>query len=133
TVSLQVDGATLATLTTGPYATSWNTLAWAAGWHSVSVKATDKAGNQRITTISAFVDNSSVTPTISAPTAGTLVGKTVTVAATTNNDAAVASLTFLDGAATIGTLAAPPWAIAWSPASSGAHSLTAKATDRQGR
>jgi len=132
-VSLQVDNTTLATFTTGPYTTSWNTLTWATGWHSVSVGATDKAGNQTLTTIFAFVDNSSVTPTVSAPTAGALVGKTVTVTATTTNDAAVASLSFFDGATAIGTVTAPPFTITWSPATSGTHSLTAKATDRQGR
>jgi subtilisin family serine protease len=131
TVGLQVDDTTLVTLTAGPYATSWNTVTWAPGWHSVSARATDKGANQTLATIFVFVDNS-VTPTISAPAAGSLVGKTVTLTATTNNDAAVASLTFLDGATSIGTVTAPPFTVTWNPASAGAHSLTARVTDQQG-
>jgi hypothetical protein len=132
TVSLVVDSTTLWTGTTSPPAVTWSTLAWADGWHTVALNAYDQAQNYGTTYINVNVQNS-VAPTVTSPAAGALVGAAVPLTATTTNNAAVANLTFYDGTTALGTATAPPFAITWNPATSGAHSLTVKATDLQGR
>jgi hypothetical protein len=133
TVGIEIDGIAIATLSTGPFVATWDTFGWSDGWHSVTSRATDKASNQTVSSVYVVVDNS-VTPTLTAPVAGALLGKAATtLVATTTNDAAVSNLTFLDGTAPIATVAAAPFTTNWSPATAGAHSLTAQVTDRQGR
>ena len=60
-------------------------------------------------------------------------GSSVTVAATaTDRDGTVARVDFFDGTAQIGTDTAAPFSVEWSPAETGAHAITALATDDKG-
>ncbi|HEY9405758.1 MAG TPA: Ig-like domain-containing protein [Pyrinomonadaceae bacterium] len=60
-------------------------------------------------------------------------GSSVTVAATaTDRDGAVARVDFFDGTTQIGTDTAAPFSVEWSPADTGAHAITALATDDKG-
>ena len=122
----------LGTVAAPPFNWSWNTYPVADGVHGLTIRATDKAGNIKDGYVTVTVDNA-VTPTLITPAPGALLGRVVAAAATTNNDAAVSALVFLDGATPIGTLTGAPFAVTWNPTVAGAHNLTARATDRQGR
>jgi glucose/arabinose dehydrogenase len=62
-------------------------------------------------------------------TQGTLSSITATAS---DPDGTVASVDFLDGATVIGTDNSSPYSVPWTPAATGAHSLTARATDNAG-
>ena len=64
-----------------------------------------------------------------APTAGSAV--TVNAIAT-DLDGSVARVDFYDGTAQIGTDAAAPFSVEWSPTATGTHAITALATDDKG-
>jgi glucose/arabinose dehydrogenase len=76
-------------------------------------------------------------PTISltAPTAGASLTQGVAASVTANAadaDGTVTKVEFFDGTALIGTDASSPWSITWTPATTGGHTLTTKATDDDG-
>jgi hypothetical protein len=132
TLAFIVDNQVVWSGTQPPFTTTWNSVTVADGAHTVAARATDLAGNTFFDNIAVFVNNT-VTPTLVAPAAGALVGRTVPVTATTNNDAAVASLAFYDGTTAFATVTAPPFSVTWSPSTAGSHTLTATVVDRQGR
>ena len=132
-VTVYIDDVPFWTGTAPPFATTWNTTETTDGWHSVAVRATDKALNSTLEVLGVYVDNTSIAVALSSPANGTLVGKNVPVTATTTNDAGVASIAFFDGATSIGSVTSPPFGLGWTPATAGLHTLTAKATDRLGR
>ncbi|HET9293076.1 MAG TPA: PQQ-dependent sugar dehydrogenase [Gemmatimonadales bacterium] len=75
------------------------------------------------------------TVSITAPSAGASLTKGVATAVAVgaaDADGTVAKVEFFDGAALIGTDNSSPWSVNWSPATTGTHSLTAKATDNDG-
>ena len=49
-----------------------------------------------------------------------------------DSDDTVAKVEFFDGATLLGEDTASPYSLSWTPASTGAHSLTARATDSRG-
>jgi len=68
--------------------------------------------------------------TAPAPGAGAVVNTPITVSATASDvDGTVTLVEFFDGAASIGNDATSPYSITWTPLTSGAHTLTARATD----
>ena len=72
------------------------------------------------------------TVTLAAPTTGT-TGVAVTLTATAaDSDGSVAKVEFFDAATLLGEDTSSPYSLVWTPASSGAHSLTARATDSNG-
>ncbi|HYH99051.1 Ig-like domain-containing protein [Hyalangium sp.] len=75
------------------------------------------------------------TVTLTAPSGNTLVRGTVSVAATAEDDLAVARVEFFADGMLIGTDTSAPYDVSWdtSGAADGAHSLTAKAYDTAGR
>jgi hypothetical protein len=123
----------LGAVTSPPFTIAWNTATAADGPHTITARARDRAGNTSEASVSALVDNHIAAVTLTSPTDGALVGNTVTCKATTSNDGAVASLTFLDGTTSIGTVTTPPFEVTWLPTLGGGHSLTVQAADRQGR
>ena len=62
-VQFLVDGNVVATDTTAPYSTSWNTATTANGSHAITVRATDAAGNA-VTSPAVPVTVNNVTPTV---------------------------------------------------------------------
>lgn len=85
------------------------------------------------------IDNSSGNQlpvvSIDAPSAGaTIVVGTVTdvTANATDADGTVSQVEFFDGATSLGVDNAAPYGLSWTPSVTGAHSLTAKATDDSG-
>ena len=123
--------------TTAPYSLSWNTTAVANGTHTLGAQATDPAGNSATASISVTVSNDTTPPSVSvtAPAPGAFVNGTVTVSASASDGGGVASVQFkLDGQ----NLGAPdttaPYSVSWNTGAvpSGAHTLSAQATDNAG-
>jgi len=72
------------------------------------------------------------TVTLGAPATGT-AGVAVTLTATAADpDDSVAKVEFFDGATLLGTDTSNPYSFSWTPATNGAHGLTARATDSHG-
>ena len=66
------------------------------------------------------------------PSAGTN-GVAITLAATASDaDGSVAKVEFFDGTTSLGEDATSPYSVAWTPTTTGAHSITARATDNAG-
>ncbi len=80
----------------------------------------------------AALANQAPSVTLAAP--GTVVqGATVTLTATAADvDDAVAQVEFFDGSTLLGADASSPYTLAWSPATGGPRTLTARATDSRG-
>jgi glucose/arabinose dehydrogenase len=79
--------------------------------------------------------NQPPTVSITAPTPGSssAVNTPVTVtAAAADVDGTVQQVQFFDGASSIGSDATSPYSITWTPTVTGAHTLTARATDNGG-
>src|SRR5207253_6108269 len=72
---------------------------------------------------------------LTAPSNNALVSGGVSVAATVTTDAAVTKVEFYDGTALLGSVTSAPYTLSWdtSAVADGAHSLTAKAYDNNGR
>ena len=71
------------------------------------------------------------TVTLAAAATGT-VGVAMPLAATVAGVGTVAKVEFFDGAALLGEDTASPYSLNWTPAGTGAHSVTARATDSHG-
>jgi len=73
--------------------------------------------------------NMAPTVTLGAPATGT-AGVAVTLTATAADpDDSVAKVEFFDGATLLGTDTSNPYSLSWTPATNGAHGLTARATE----
>ncbi|NOT62821.1 MAG: S8 family serine peptidase [Acidobacteria bacterium] len=138
-VSFSVDGVGLGTDTTAPYGFSWNTAAVANGPHTLTVTATDTAGNTANSLISVTVSNAVVdtTPPVvsfTTPiTGGGVSGVTSVQVAASDNVGVVSVSLSVDGALS-GTDTTAPYSFSWNTAAvtNGAHALTATATDAAG-
>jgi YD repeat-containing protein len=128
--------------TTAPFEITWNSASVANGTASVTVRATDDAGN--VTTsapVSLTVDNSAPpTGSLTAPASGATVSGPVTVSATASDDRGVASVAFLvDGVQVGAPVTASPYTIAWNTQDpltgfyNGSHTISAVVTDTSGQ
>ena len=138
-VQFKVDGAALnGELSSGPYATTWNTGSMKNGSHQVSAVVRDAAGNQSTSTISINVGNSDSTApqaAITAPANGATVSGMVAVSATATDNIGVAGVQFyVDGAALGQESTSAPFSTSWNAAAAapGTHQLSAVARDAAG-
>ena len=110
----------------------------ADGPHSIIARATDGSSNTSTSSAVSFMVNSNKAPTarISSPIANALVSGSTTISVVATDDKAVSRVDFLVDGVTVGTdtSSAGGWTFVWdtTKASSGRHSLTAKATDAAG-
>lgn len=140
-VEFLVDGVVKATDTTAPFTGSWNSTAVAGGAHTISVRATDDAGN--VTTsagVPVTVENSALpTTSVTAPANGATVSGTVNVTANASGGQPISRVEFLFDGLRYAEDAAAPYSASWSTldpnqtAYDGAHVLTTKAYDSAGR
>jgi subtilisin family serine protease len=91
-IQFSVDGKQVATSATSPFLFSWNTAGYANASHTITVSASDAAGNVGTASISVSVSNisngaSTLAVFIGSPVSGT------TIAASTNNVTITASVT----------------------------------------
>ncbi len=137
-VQFLLNGANLGTEDlTSPYSISWNTTTVSNGTYTLTARARDAAGN---TTTSAgvivTVNNDTQAPTISitAPSAGTILG-TINVSANASDNVGVVGVQFLLDGANLGSEdLSSPYSISWNTTtvSDGSHTLTARARDAAG-
>jgi hypothetical protein len=121
--------------TTAPYSLSWDTLAAAAGAHTLMAKAYDTLGNMGASTsLSVTVDNAPPSAALTAPAQGAQVRGTVQITATASDDQPVTRVEFYDGATLLGSDTTAPYSVSWdtSASANGAHTLTVKAYDTAG-
>jgi len=111
---------------------------WSDGGAATHTIATPTA-NQTFT--ATFIDTGPVTNqpptvTLTAPANGstTTVGSPITLTATASDgDGTIANVQFFDGATAIGSAdTTSPYSVSWTPSTTGAHTLTARATDNGG-
>jgi hypothetical protein len=69
---------------------------------------------------------------ITAPPSGAILRGTVSVNANASDNVAIAHVDFFDGSALIGSDSTAPYAVSWTTAGDGAHTLTATAYDTAG-
>jgi len=138
-VQFRLDGANLgAEDTTAPYSVPWNTILTSNGAHSLTAVARNLVGVQFTSdTVNVTVFNDTTPPSvaITSPSAGSIVARSITVAATASDNVAVAGVQFkLDGVDFGAEVAAAPYSIVWNTAtaSNGSHNWTATARDSSG-
>src|SRR5579863_7309920 len=141
-VQFQLDGANLGPAdVAAPYVYSWDSTKIANGPHSLSVIATDSAGNTATSaTIKVMVNNptkDTTPPTVSitAPANGAKVSGIVAVTANASDNVSVASVQFeIDGVNAGAADLAAPYAYSWDTSKSpnGPHTVKAVATDGAG-
>jgi hypothetical protein len=141
-VDFLVDGNVVNSDTTSAYSYQWDSSTVANGTHTIVAKAYDTIGNSTssspitVTTNNKGTDTTKPTVSLTAPAAGTTVtaGTAVTISATAADNVGVTKVEFYDGATLLNTDTASPYTYSWSTtgATSGAHSITAKAYDAAG-
>ena len=126
----------IGTVTAPPYSVTWSTST--VGSYNLTAKATDSAG--KVTTSPAVpvtvVANQAPTVSLSSPAPNQVLSApaTVTLTATaTDSDGTISKVEFYRGTTLIGTTATAPYTVTWSNAAGGSYSLTAKATDNNGK
>ena len=99
--------------------------------HTISTPAADTTYTATFTDLGPAT-NQPPTITLAAAATGT-VGTAMTLTATAADpDGTVAKVEFFDGGTLLNTDTASPFTFSWTPATAGAHSLTARATDNIG-
>ena len=108
-----------------------------AGVFTVSLTVQDDDGaTSTATTTATIVDPNLPVPTVSItqPSSGATVTGNVSIVATTSDDSRVIAVEFIADGISLGTDTTPAWSAIWdSTGNSGAHTLTAIATDTAGR
>lgn len=141
-MTLKIDGATVATSTSGSVSYSWNTSSLTAGSsHSITVTATDACGNVSPTATKSVTigstgcsDTAAPSATITAPTASSVTG-TVTVSATGSDNVGVTGMTLKIDGTTVASSTSGSVSYSWNTSSLAAgssHSITATSTDACG-
>lgn len=134
------DGSTLlGEDTTSPYSLSWTPTAASAGTRSLAARATDNLGSvgtsSQVSVIVNLPPNVNPTAALTAPANGAtlLTGTATNLTATASDaDGSVTSVAFYDGSTLLGTDTSAPYSFSWTPAATGSHALTARATDNRG-
>ena len=127
----------LGTATSEPYSIDWDTSKVAAGSHTLTVKATDIAGNVGTSNTVMVSINDQVNPTvaITSPINSQTVGGIVTIQPTVSDNVGIAKVEYtLDNSQLIGVATGSPYSVQWNTAqvSTGSHTITATATDYAG-
>jgi hypothetical protein len=137
-VEFSVDGTSIGVDTNGAdgWSAAWNTTETADGARTLTATATDTAGQTQSDSNGVTVDNTSPSVFVSSPGAGALVSGTISVAATADDNQAVAAVEFFVDGTSLGTdtSAAGGWSVTWDTTTvpDGAHNLTATARDAAG-
>ncbi len=123
TYSWAPGGATTAQITVSPAVTTTYTVTASTTCNSASDGA--------IVTVSGPPDTTAPTTSITAPTAGSTVSGTTTVAANAADDVGVTRVEFYAGASLIGSDTTSPYSVSWNTTAvaNGAYTLTSKAFD----
>lgn len=136
-VRFYVGGTLVATDTTAPYSTAWNSTSVSNGAYTVQATAVDTIGQTASDSLSINVNNvTDMPPTVSitSPAAGSSVSGTVSIAATATDDLGVASVKFYIDGTLVSTDTTSPYSHSWNTttATNGSHSLRTVAQDSAG-
>jgi hypothetical protein len=139
-VELYVDGVLAATSTASPYSFAWDTTSAGNGAHWLYARAYDAAGNYGSAGVTLVtVDNGGsdvAPPTVSvlAPTAGSTVSGSVSVAAAALDNVGVTKVELRVDGTLKGTDTSAPYTFAWDSTAdaNGAHVIAAQAFDAAG-
>ncbi|MDX5478882.1 MAG: Ig-like domain-containing protein, partial [Cyclobacteriaceae bacterium] len=123
------------TSTVAPYTVTWSNAV--AGSYNLTAKAFDDKGAANTSSIvNITVNKANVTPVvnITSPTAGAsfIEGANIKIeASATDSDGKITKVEFYRGTTLIGSSTVAPYAVIWTNANAGNHSLTAKAFDEK--
>ena len=103
-----------------------------AATHTIATPAANTTYTATFTDAGPLTNNAPLVALTGTPANGT-TGVQITLAATaTDSDDRVAKVEFFDGATRLGEDLSSPYALAWTPTTTGAHSISARATDNFG-
>ncbi|HMC67541.1 MAG TPA: Ig-like domain-containing protein, partial [Mycobacteriales bacterium] len=136
-VEFYLDGVLQSTVTTSPYAWSWNTATATNASHSLTAKAYDAANNigtssaVSVTVNNAGGDTTPPTVSITAPANGATVSGTVSITATASDNVGVTKVEFYVDGALRSTDTTTPYSWSWDTTSfaNSSHTIVAKAYD----
>jgi hypothetical protein len=133
-VDYLLDGARLESVTTGEFAYAWDASEVPLGEHTLTVRATDSAGNRGETELTLTVVQA-ITVGFVSPRGGRPVGGRVPVEAEVASLAGVAQVKFAVDGSEVAAAVAPPWAFTWDTTALEVttHTLTAIAYDVKGQ
>lgn len=137
-IVFKVDGVQKARTTSTTLNYSWNTVLEQDGVKTLTITATDPAGNSetmtRKVTLRNHIDVDPPTISITSPSPGATVGEILWVKFDASDNVGVTRVDLRVNGTTVGSDFAPPWEIAWSTrtVADGAHTLSAVAHDAEG-
>lgn len=107
---------------------------WSTGKPAEHVIVTPETATEFVANFNASgAANQPPTVALAAPAAPVVVGNSVELGANASDaDGHVASVSFFDGGALIGTDGTAPFEVEWTPVAAGSRTLTARATDEDG-
>lgn len=111
-------------------------VGWSDGGAAVHTIATPSANTTFTATFTNIgpATNNPPTVALTAPANGStgVTGTPINLTATASDPDGVAKVEFYDGNTNLGEDVSPPYTLSWTPTTTGAHSLTARATDNLG-
>jgi Bacterial Ig domain len=119
-VDFTVDGSLIATRTTAPWSTQWNSRSLANGTHVLRARAYDAANQQTLSTgVVIVVDNDVQAPAvaISSPASNAVVSGTVSIVASASDNFGVTRVDLQLGSTVVQSLTAPPYIFSWNSTS----------------
>ena len=140
-VSLSVDGgAALTTSINSPFSNTWNSGTVSNGTHTLTVTATDAAGNKGTNSIQVNVNNVSnidITPptvSVTSPADGSAfdANTNVAIGLSASDNIGVSSLSLTIDGTLVGSSSGSSYSYTWSTAVTGPHTITATAKDAAG-
>lgn len=134
-VALFVDGQLKTTLNKPPFNFTLDTSTFASGLHTITVRATDRAGNESEASVSVTIDNTAPVVTITSPTSGAVVSGSITISVQANDAiSGMASVSLYVDGQLQATLTQPPFNFPLNtlPFVSGPHTIMARAVDNSG-
>ena len=134
TWTLKADSTVIGTGSGSSATASWDTTGYSDGAHTLSLLATDAAGNSAVaSSVTVTVDNAVPVPTITSPSAGALVRGNIAISGTIV-DGNVDTWVLKIDSATIASGSGSSVSATWDSTSvaDGSHTLTLEATDSAG-
>ncbi len=123
--------------TTAPFSYAWSTTSEPKGQHLLSARAYDATGNVGTSAqvgVTVSVDATPPSVSITAPGSGAVLGGTATISASASDAYGVSQVELLVDGTRVAADTSAPYSFQWDTrtATSGGHTLTARATDTYG-
>jgi thermitase len=134
-VDLYVDGALVSSDTVAPHAWNFDTTTTTDGTHTFSATAYDAAGNSgQSAPVSAVVDNTAPTVSLTEPASGSDVSGAVDLVASASDLNGIDHVTFKVDGAGVAQVSQSPWSAQWdsTTVADGLHVLRVEAFDAAG-